>query len=72
MECSMQSLLKNSAVVISLTLLSAGLSACGGSTEKKETTVIHDRPVVQSGTMSSDQVESSCKHGYDNSTHSCY
>ena len=45
------------------------LTACGGT--DKETTIVHDRPViVQPATSSS--VESNCKHGYDNDSHSCY
>ncbi len=55
-------------------LLALSLTACGS--DEKTTTVYHDRPVVVqqpvAGTMTPSDVESSCAHGYDNSSHRCY
>jgi hypothetical protein len=59
------------------TILSAGLlaltlslSACGSD----ETTIVHDRPIIvnPASTSTPSDVESNCRHGYDNSSHSCY
>ena len=52
-----------------LMVLIMTLSACGG-TDTKETTVVHDRPVIVA--PASPSVESTCDHGYDNRSHSCY
>ena len=58
-----------SAVLLALTMT---LTACGGD---DKTTIVHDRPVIVNAPASSStpsDVESNCRHGYDNSTHSCY
>jgi hypothetical protein len=63
---------KQTLITATMLALTLSLSACGGD---DKTTVIHDRPVVvnstPSGSVPSD-VENSCRHGYDNSSHSCY
>ena len=62
--------MKSTIIQTGLLALTLSLSACGGD---DHTTVIHDRPVVVNSTSSTpSSVESDCKHGYDNSTHSCY
>lgn len=70
--------MKSFSTLLSLAVIAATLSACGS----EKTTVIrepapvpHTAPVVihqpAAGLAPSD-VESMCKHGYDNRTRSCY
>lgn len=58
--------------LLACALLMLPLTGCGG-TDKETTTVVHDRPIIveKSGSTPSD-VEANCRHGYDNSSHSCY
>lgn len=67
-------IMKTIVTTVSALAVAMMLSACG-STEK-ETTIVHERPVVVqpvvSGTMPVDAVEANCAHGYDIKTHSCY
>ena len=64
--------MKHTLITTGLMALTLSLGACGGD---DHTTVVHDRPVIVNTPASSStpsSVESNCRHGYDNDTHSCY
>lgn len=64
--------MKQTILTAGMLALTLSLSACGSD---DKTTVIHDRPVIVNSPSSSStpsSVESNCKHGYDNDSHSCY
>ena len=62
--------MKQTILTATLLALTLSVSACGSDS----TTVVHDRPIIVNPATSStpSDVENNCRHGYDNSTHSCY